>query len=72
MKNKEELTALKEEVETLNKKLSELSDDELKQVSGGLAPFIGFDESDYDVIWEKDGDDVKEPLKPGDYTASLI
>ena len=35
MKTKEELNALKEEVETLNKKLHELSDDELAQVTGG-------------------------------------
>ena len=39
MKTKEELNALKEEVETLNKKLAELSEDELKQVSGGALPF---------------------------------
>lgn len=32
MKTKEEL---KEEIETLNKKLAELSEDELKTVSGG-------------------------------------
>ena len=35
MKTKEELNALKNEVEALNKKLAELSDDELSQVSGG-------------------------------------
>ena len=35
MKTKEELNALKEEVETLNKKLAELSAEELEQVSGG-------------------------------------
>ena len=35
MKTKEELNALKEEVETLNKKLAELSEEELKQVAGG-------------------------------------
>ena len=35
MKTKEELCALKEEVETLIKKLAELSEDELAQVSGG-------------------------------------
>ena len=35
MKTKEELNALKEEVDTLNKKLAELSEDELKQVTGG-------------------------------------
>ena len=38
MKTKEELNALKEEVETLNKKLAELSEDELAQVAGGLGP----------------------------------
>ena len=37
MKTKEELDALKEEVENLNKKLSELTDEELAQVTGGLA-----------------------------------
>ena len=36
MKTKEELKALKEEVETLNKKLAELSEEELEQVSGGV------------------------------------
>ena len=35
MKTKEELNALKEEVETLNKKLHELTDEELAQVTGG-------------------------------------
>ena len=36
MKSKEELNALKDEVETLNEKLHELTDEELAQVSGGL------------------------------------
>ena len=35
MKTKKELNALKEEVETLNKKLHELTEEELAQVSGG-------------------------------------
>ena len=35
MKTKEELTALKEEVETQNKKLHKLTDEELEQVVGG-------------------------------------
>ena len=35
MKTKEELNALKEEVETLNKKLCELTEEELEQVTGG-------------------------------------
>ena len=38
MKTKEELNALKEEVETLNKKLAELTEEELAQVSGGGLP----------------------------------
>ena len=41
MKTKEELNALKEEVETLNKKLSELTEDELSQVAGGFPILIG-------------------------------
>ena len=36
MKTKEELNALKEEVETVNEKLHELTDEELAQVSGGV------------------------------------
>ena len=35
MKTQEELNALKEEVETLNRKLHELTEEELAQVSGG-------------------------------------
>ena len=38
MKTKEELNALKEEVETVNKKLAELTEEELAQVAGGLDP----------------------------------
>ena len=36
MKTKEELNALKEEVKALNRKLTELSEEELKQVAGGV------------------------------------
>ena len=36
MKTKEELNALKEEVETVNRKLHELTEEELAQVSGGV------------------------------------
>ena len=36
MKTKEELKQIKEEVETLGKKLKELSEDELKEVTGGV------------------------------------
>ena len=35
MKTADELNALKEEVKVLNKKLAELSEDELAQVAGG-------------------------------------
>ena len=38
MKTKEELNALKEEVETANRKLHELTEEELAQVSGGGVP----------------------------------
>ena len=36
MKTKEELIALKEEVETVSRKLHELTEEELAQVSGGV------------------------------------
>ena len=39
MKTKEELFALRNEVELLNTKLCELSDDELAQVTGGISDF---------------------------------
>ena len=35
MKTKEEINALKEEIKDLNKKLAELTEEELAQVSGG-------------------------------------
>ena len=38
MKTKEELCALKEEIEALNKKLHELTEEELAQVIGGFGP----------------------------------
>ena len=59
MKTKEELNALKEEVEALNKKLAELTEEELAQVTGGVFP----DASEYG--FELPGD---EPL---DFTDSL-
>ena len=36
MKTKEELNALKEEVEAVNEKLAELTPEEIAQVSGGV------------------------------------
>ena len=36
MKTQEELNALKEEVETVSKKLHELTEEELEQVAGGI------------------------------------
>ena len=39
-KTKEELNALKEEVEAVSKKLQELTPEEIAQVSGGLGPVV--------------------------------
>ncbi len=36
MKTKEELQALKDQVEELNKKFAELTEEELEQVTGGI------------------------------------
>ena len=48
MKTKEELNALKEEVEALNKKLHELTEEELAEVNGGVAP--DFDEKQHEKL----------------------
>lgn len=54
MKTKEELGALRNEVEALNKKLAELSEDELAQVAGGqsVMPVIyaGTKEKDEQIL----------------------
>ena len=36
MKSKEELNALREEVESVGKKMTELSEEELKEITGGM------------------------------------
>ncbi len=38
MKTKEELNALKAELEKLNARLNELTEEELKEVTGGVTP----------------------------------
>ena len=40
MKTQEELNALKEEVEAVSRKLHELTEEELAQVSGGVVPTV--------------------------------
>ena len=40
-KSKEELNKLKEEVEAVNEKLSELTEEEIVQVTGGMREVIG-------------------------------
>ena len=62
MKTKEELNALKEEVETLNKKLAELTEEELAQVAGGVIRNNG----DSLTLWEEGN-----PLGPNDPDAAL-
>ena len=57
MKTKEELNALKEEVEALNKKLAELSEEELVQVTGGST-----DESIDDIL-QRQRDDIRRALE---------
>lgn len=55
MKTKEELNALKEEVETVNKKLHDLTDEELEQVSGGFmfTPLFGYPLDQWDEYCDK-------------------
>ena len=40
MKTKEELSALKEEVEAVSKRLAELTEEEMKQVTGGMKQWL--------------------------------
>ena len=73
-KTQEELNTIKEEVETLNKKLVELNDEELKQVTGGVMPVIyasvirnlmgsGVAYNSDSNNWKSD----KLPTEPGNY-----
>ena len=55
MKTKEELNALKNEVEALNKKLAELSDDELKEVTGGVVVDPKYDDRNFILAGSKFG-----------------
>ena len=50
MKTKEELNALKEEIENLNKKLRELTEEELAEVCGGAENSSTIVKDD-DVVW---------------------
>ena len=50
MKTPEELNALKNEVETLDKKLTALSDEELAQVSGGSDDIVDFTSKVYETV----------------------
>ena len=66
MKTKEELNALKNEVETLNKKLAELTEDELKMVNGG------FGVSDWYTIYTNDPEQGIHVQEPGEYDIQYI
>ena len=64
MKTKEELNALKEEVEALNKKLRELTDDELRVVVGGSEVEFLFDEKSGDKEFRIYEGTVKKEFEP--------
>ena len=57
MKTKEELNSLRNKVEALNRKLAELSEEELTQVSGGAAGSVQFFNEDkgFGFIAPEDG-----------------
>ena len=56
MKSKEELNALKKEVKTLNKKLAELTEEELAQVVGGTENNSTIVKDDVVWLYEKSFD----------------
>ena len=51
MKSIEELNTLREDVKTLNKKLAELTEEELEQVSGGAYIKDIYDQVTYDLYY---------------------
>ena len=77
MKTKEELNALKEEVEALNSKLAELSEEELAQVAGGLIPPLPrYDASAAEQEFRGSYDGSSKPVKlnigPQEYDCSGV
>ena len=57
MKSKEELNAIKEEVEAVNEKLAELTEEEIAQVTGGFVPLaLGYTERVLRSVVVKPGD----------------
>ena len=57
-KSKEELNAIKEEVETVNEKLHELTEEDLEQVTGGVDPALN--------RWQRGNEDLDDDgMKPG-------
>ena len=60
MKTKEELNALKEEIESMNKILADLTEEELKQIFGGEMSESGYtvlacDRCGYEITWPGTG-----------------
>lgn len=67
MKTKEELNALKNEIETMNLKLAELTEDELKEVVGGWNWGDNWGDEGYFGGNQADADreQLKRPLRNG-------
>ena len=65
MKSKEELNKLKEEVEAVNEKLAELTEEEIAQVTGGAIPTFDWNQREvWCSILEKDTT-CKQPYLKG-------
>ena len=64
MKTKEELNAMKKEVETVSKKLHKLTEEELEQVTGGAYVKDGYDSVTFGAYIE----DHYDPNTDGTYT----
>ena len=60
MKTIEELNALKNEIEALNRKLADLTEDELAQVTGGT------EQGENELTRKLGRHNVREPLTEGD------
>lgn len=74
MKTPEELNAIKEEVESVGKKLAELTEEELGQVTGGFFGLLGSSKEKGDDTFSTDFniDDPTKKFAPSFYKNTFI
>ena len=72
MKTQEELNTIKKEIETLNKKLAELTEDELKMVCGGSGAAALASMPGMIVAFSKDFSTIENDINGGEIGTGLL